>query len=262
MTGTMHHQEGTGNECVEVRIDPARIVVSDERIAFDLGYGAKGIPEPFGEMITGIVDHLPEYCEPRAGYTIREIFRSEGRNDGFTVGNHFLNLQKIIAFQLLNAEKAVLFTCTIGDAMEKLAAEYFHKGDPVMGHFTDTVASAAVEQVAGILHDHIASTVADSGLGITNRFSPGYCGWPVTEQHALFSFFPERFCGITVTDSALMLPKKSVSGIIGVGPNAVREPYFCERCNRRECSYRTYRQLQAQVKDNRTLKDILSEEKI
>ncbi|MCK7538940.1 MAG: hypothetical protein MZV63_52410 [Marinilabiliales bacterium] len=47
---------------------------------------------------------------------------------------------------------------------------------------------------------------------ITNRFSPGYCGWDVAEQHKLFSFFKDNFCGITLTESALMNPVKSVSG--------------------------------------------------
>jgi hypothetical protein len=232
--------------CFEISIDPALISVSYEKIVYDLGYGEKEIPEPFLDIIKDVVARLRDYCKVRAGYTVIDISPSEKSPDGIFLGNRFLNLQKIITVQLKNAEKAALFTCTIGAEMETRAAELFREGDPVKGHFTDTVASVAIEGVADILHDHIGREMAKRGLNITNRFSPGYCGWPLTEQHTLFSFLPENFCGIVITDSALMIPKKSVSGIIGIGTGVKKTSYFCEQCNRKECTYRAYLRARAQ----------------
>ena len=54
-------------------------------------------------------------------------------------------------------------------------------------------------------------------LNSTNRYSPGYCGWHVSEQHKFFAFLPQNYCGIELSDSALMKPVKSVSAIIGIG---------------------------------------------
>jgi hypothetical protein len=70
---------------------------------------------------------------------------------------------------------------------------------------------------------------------MTNRFSPGYCGWNVKDQFTLFSFFPEKFCGIELTDSALMVPVKSVSGIIGLGENVQKKAYPCDVCTMQNC---------------------------
>ncbi|MCK7517168.1 MAG: hypothetical protein MZV64_05325 [Ignavibacteriales bacterium] len=42
----------------------------------------------------------------------------------------------------------------------------------------------------------------ESGLKTTNRFSPGYCGWHVSEQHNLFRLVPDNYCGITLNDIA------------------------------------------------------------
>jgi len=63
----------------------------------------------------------------------------------------------------------------------------------------------------------LEKNMRDSGKKITNRYSPGYCGWDVTEQHKLFQLMPENYCGIKLTPSALMDPVKSISGIIGIG---------------------------------------------
>jgi len=72
-------------------------------------------------------------------------------------------------------------------------------------------------------------------MSLSNRYSPGYCGWPVSDQHILFSLFPEGFCGIELNGSALMTPLKSVSGVIGIGPALRREEYDCGICDMQDC---------------------------
>jgi len=77
------------------------------------------------------------------------------------------------------------------------------------------------------------------GLHITNRFSPGYCGWNVKEQHKLFQLLPPKFCGISLSDSALMIPIKSISGIIGMGDHVIVSDYPCDVCHEENCIYRS-----------------------
>jgi hypothetical protein len=76
-------------------------------------------------------------------------------------------------------------------------------------------------------------------LNITNRYSPGYCNWSVSEQKLLFSFLPDGFCGIKLNDSALMTPIKSISGIIGIGQNVKMNEYNCNHCGVKDCTYRS-----------------------
>ena len=81
----------------------------------------------------------------------------------------------------------------------------------------------------------------EAGLKITNRYSPGYCGWDVSEQKKLFKILPEKFCGIELTDSCLMHPIKSVSGIIGIGKSVKFNEYTCNLCDEADCLYRNLR---------------------
>ena len=89
-----------------------------------------------------------------------------------------------------------------------------------------------------LMQNDLEEQMSKEGKKITNRFSPGYCGWNVSEQHKLFSLLPGNFCGIRLTESALMDPVKSVSGIIGIGPDVRRMPYTCSLCDMKNCIYR------------------------
>ena len=111
-------------------------------------------------------------------------------------------------------------------------------GDLLKGYVYDVIGSEVVEAAADMMQEELKVEAAARGKNITNRFSPGYCGWDVAEQHKLFSFFRDNFCGITLTGSALMNPIKSVSGLIGIGENVKYAPYQCHLCDDRNCIYR------------------------
>ncbi len=91
------------------------------------------------------------------------------------------------------------------------------------------------------LQNKIEERAIQDGLNTTNKFSPGYCGWNVIEQHKLFNLLPENFCGITLSESALMRPIKSVSGIIGLGKYVKKMDYQCQICEQENCFYRKKR---------------------
>lgn len=88
------------------------------------------------------------------------------------------------------------------------------------------------------IQDEMEQHLRQYGLNITDRYSPGYCGWNVDEQQKLFSLFPDKFCGVTLTPHSLMQPVKSVSGIIGIGPEVSRKGYTCNVCDMANCIYR------------------------
>ena len=75
----------------------------------------------------------------------------------------------------------------------------------------------------------------------TNRFSPGYCGWHVAQQQMLFPLFDSHTCGVQLTDSSLMIPIKSVSGIMGVGREVRKLDYTCGLCTFEKCYKRKKR---------------------
>jgi hypothetical protein len=230
----------------EVKIDFSDLTVSKNEIVSTLGYPDNTIPMHFEEMIEDILSQLSSYCKIQAGYRLLDVKKAKDRNDGLSIGGKFFKLQNIVTAQLRKSEKAALFICTIGPAMETWAKKLSTEGDATLSFMVDTVASITEEQAVDVLHDHIEKQMKMRGLKITNRYSPGYCNWAVSEQHLLFSFFPPKFCGITLTKSALMVPIKSVSGMIGVGTAVKRVDYTCDTCGVKDCTYRAIRVAKAE----------------
>ena len=225
----------------EVRLDFKDIIISTDEIALSLGYDDGMIPEHFREMVDEILSQVPRRCKIKAGYRILDLKKPIERNDGIFIDEIFFKMDRILTSQLRKAEKAAVFVCSIGTGMETWAKQMLRTGEPAMSYFVDTIASVTTENVTDLLHDRIAQKMSEHGLKITNRYSPGYCNWPVSEQHLLFSLLPQNFCGITLTESALMLPIKSVSGVIGIGESVEWKEYICDRCGMKDCTYRAKR---------------------
>lgn len=237
----------------EVKINFKDLTVNKNDIVSALGYADGAIPAHFEEMINDVLSRLPSHCEIQAGYRLLDVHKSDDRNDGLFVGDKFFKLHKIVTSQLRKSKKAALFISTIGPAMETWAKKLSTEGDVALSYLVDTVASVTEEEVTDLLQDHIEKQMQMRGLKITNRYSPGYCDWSVSEQHLLFSFFPINFCGITLTESALMVPIKSVSGIIGIGTEVKKVDYACDKCGMKDCTYRAIRAAKAERANHKSL---------
>jgi len=113
------------------------------------------------------------------------------------------------------AERLALFAVSCGQAVCDGIRDHFNANDYPRGAALDAGASLAADQAAQAAQDLFVATL-DGQEGVL-RYSPGYCGWHVSGQKALFGFLDAAVVGITLTDSSLMHPLKSVSGVIVVG---------------------------------------------
>ncbi len=228
-------------EIYEVEISFKDLSITRKEIEHDIGYSGISAPEHFSGIIDAVLSRAADKCGIRAGYRIIDIQKKEDANHGLLLDGVFFSPDKIIYPQIKKAERAAMFAVTIGREMELWSGELFRRGEILMGYMADAAASSIVENITDLLHDHIRSRMLESEMKITNRYSPGYCNWNVSEQHLLFSLLPKNFCGISLTESSLMLPVKSVSGIIGIGKNVRYSKYNCNRCAVKDCTYRTRR---------------------
>ena len=130
-----------------------------------------------------------------------------------------------------------MFICTAGEKISLRAKEISTEQDPLLGYILDIIGSLLAEKVADKVEQKIEADARQSGLTLSDRFSPGYCDWSVAEQQKLFSLFPENFSGVILSDSSLMHPIKSVSGFIGLGNGLKRSGYQCHWCNDKNCIY-------------------------
>lgn len=228
----------TDNNLIEYSFSFNELAVNSSDVAILLGYPDGILPEPFAVYLSDAMKKAESFCDIRGAiHYINNIHFPEEKGLLNVLGTVF-TVGKIVAHELRNSESVVLFVCTAGKEISDLAQNLMVGDNPVLGYVYDVLGSVTVEAVSEKIHQEIREMANSSGELITNRYSPGYCQWSVADQHKLFSFFPDNCCGINLTNSSLMYPIKSISGIIGIGKKVKYRQYTCDLCNLTDCFYR------------------------
>lgn len=201
----------------------------------DLGYRKGPTPEIVRQLIDEILPEVPLRLSIQCGFRILPLGLVSLTNEGVRCGDIQILTGPIIANQLKKLKTIALFVSTAGPLLEQWSHQLMAEGDMMKGYLVDAIGSEVADRASEWLEKRIAEHVAPHRWAMTNRYSPGYCDWPVTDQQKLFSFFPPQFCGITLTPSSLMIPIKSLSGIIGLGPDVQRGAYQCSICDLADC---------------------------
>jgi hypothetical protein len=223
---------------IDIALNKQDIRVRKSNILELLGYESSNNDEHVESVIDSCISESIELFNPKGCIL---SFKNDKLN--FPEGKLFINesnfeIGKIIASQIKNTEISFFFICTIGSKVENLAKEKMDHGDLLEGYIYDLIGSEAVEEVAGVIHNHIKERALSNHLKTTNRFSPGYCNWDIKEQFKLFDLFRNHNFGIQLNESALMKPVKSISGLIGAGVKAEFKSYSCSVCSDTKCIYR------------------------
>lgn len=137
-----------------------------------------------------------------------------------------------------HARSLALFAGTVGEPVCARIRQLFAEGDAPLGLLLDAVASEATTALAEAMSDAFLGNRHDPECAVL-AYSPGYCGWPVTGQRALFARLVPGEIGISLGESALMAPVKSVSGVLVAAPpraHRFRPDFdFCDACTERTC---------------------------
>lgn len=207
-----------------------------------LGYEDGGDHEFVTELIKEILEEASLISNIKAQYIVYENIRFNNAEKSLSVNGINFQIGKVVFGQVKNSESIAVFLCTAGEEIGIISRKAMMEGDPLRGYIYDIVGSMVAEAASDIVQNELGNSAAISGNKVTNRYSPGYCGWQVAEQHKLFQLIPDNFCGIRLTESALMDPVKSVSGIIGIGEKVKINPYTCRMCDMPDCVYRKVRE--------------------
>ena len=169
-----------------------------------------------------ILKEVSQWLRPQFSYFV------VNKQPNFEMGN-------IILRQLRGSEAFALFICTSGLEFEAYQQRLKEQGDMVRVFIADALGSVIAEKCADQMEKALQESIDKLGWKHTNRFSPGYCGWHVSQQQLLFPLFQGHTCGVKLTDSSLMIPIKSVSGIIGLGEKVRKLEYTCGLCDFKQC---------------------------
>jgi hypothetical protein len=208
----------------------------------------QGIPE--GHAVSERVEKLAEtsmalyesLAEPRG--IVAEVSLSEFERIYEGEGNN--QLPAPLPGIVRKADGLALFAATVGEAVSSAIDELFQRNDPATACMLDGIASERAEAATTLLAQSFrAELLQQERVDEQARalsYSPGYCGWHITGQKALFARLgPERI-GISLSETCLMSPIKSVSGVLVVGPLQIHEFEnnfdFCLDCATWECRAR------------------------
>ena len=177
------------------KIENLKIEFDEKRILRLIGYrqGSEEIKDPIKLLIKEEKNKLEHLLHPASIYTILDYAET--------------NQHPIFK----DAEKVALCICTIGPALEEEINRLMGENEMVRALILDSLGSEAAEEAA-IQSDRIlVGKAREMDLWPSKRFSPGYGKWDILEQKYVFHVLPGKDIGVSLTESCMMVPRKSVS---------------------------------------------------
>ena len=187
----------------EVKLE---VNISPGQVSRALGY-PESAPTTLEERIGQTVTESLHLIKPAGIYTTLSI-----KSVADTVVTDKITIRsRDVAALLKPCPKLSLFIVTIGPLLEQRAQE----SDALDSLILDTLGSIAAEEAANRINGAISSEAKEKGFKTTRRYSIGYGDWDVTQQKELVDLLDGRRIGVTLTESSIMLPQKSITAVLG-----------------------------------------------
>lgn len=218
-----------------------RNMVNIREINRYLGYGAKMPDDSVNALITEVLEELMCAVKPRNLYQLyhssvlgsQVILEAPDKKMIFESQN--------LADNLSQCEKVVLMAATLGLEADKLLQKY-EIVNMTKAAVAQACGAACIEAYCNILQEQICEAQSEHGrkLYLRPRFSPGYGDLPLQYQGTIFQALEcTKRIGLTLTDSLLMYPTKSVTAFIGLTANPQScHIGKCAQCSNIECEFR------------------------
>lgn len=201
-----------------------------------LGYRGATPEEDIQARVEGVVDKLQQAAQPRMTYQ-RLPLRWQG--DKAAIAGFALEGEDIHR-NLLGCQEAFLVAATLGGGTDRLITRLAlsSAADMVL---LQAVAAAALEEMLDQEEKSIKQRLLAEGFSLRPRYSPGYGDLPLTMQPCILQALnAPKLIGLSVTDSLMLTPQKSVTALAGIcalGEERVVAK-GCRTCNKKDCALR------------------------
>lgn len=206
-----------------------------------LGYRGQLPDEKVCQMVEEVLHEILHLIQPKNLY---QSYECHVRGNEVRLWNEMhkdtivFTSQKL-ADNLMQCEKVILMAATLGLEADKLLQRY-----EIMNMAKASVAqacgAACIEAYCNRMQDEISRYVKEDGWYLRPRFSPGYGDLPLETQKLIFACLEcTKRLGLTLTDSLLMYPTKSVTAFIGMTKNKQGcHIAKCSTCENTGCEFR------------------------
>ncbi len=199
--------------------------INRSEVLLYLGCRGGQVPEDLERSMDECWEQLKIVARPRLTYRIFPV------ENGQLSGSGLLLEGRDIQRHLEDCYEAVLLAATLGPDVETLLMRT-QVMDMARALVLDSTASAAIENVCDNFEKDLRADCQSKGLFLTDRFSPGYGDLPIGLQQQLCEVLDtRRRIGLTVSQSGILIPRKSVTAILGVSETPrFRRSSGCANC--------------------------------
>ncbi len=205
---------------------------------FDMGeiYRYSGIKQP-DEKLRATVAECADMCRDFSGGVC--FCEVPIKTDGQTVDLSFAKVQSTgLGRNLKNCDSAIIFAATVGVEIDRLISKY-SLISPSKAVILGAIGAERIEAACNAFCDDIKGQKAKEGKFTRPRFSPGYGDLPLEFQKDIFSLLDcFRKIGLSLSESLLMSPSKSVTAIVGISDSPCRDTSGCLYCENADCNFR------------------------
>ncbi|MFI3171587.1 MAG: vitamin B12 dependent-methionine synthase activation domain-containing protein [Eubacteriales bacterium] len=212
--------------------------INEVEVARYLGMKESQIDEETSAEIKRITEQLIVYVKDRAEYRVFDI---QKENNSIIVKGTNLKLKgKSIQKLLADCEQCILLAVTLGQRVDA-QLRTLQVTSLNQAVIMDFCASSMVEELCNQLEEELKAVWLNRGLYLTDRFSPGYGDMSLEVQAVLCEVLEtSKKIGLHVTSSGIMIPKKSITAIIGIANKKQKMKIKgCKYCDfYKNCEYR------------------------
>lgn len=211
-----------------------RNTINKNKIYAYLGYKKEKhiLTDDISNMVSSCEEEILEIARPKV---IFSPILSLSQNSGGLFVDRFLLQGKNIKAHLKDCDRAVFLVATLGAAVDKAIRTEEIK-DMTRAVILDCTASVFIDEVANLAENKMRKNLFKSGDYLTKRYSPGYGDFPIEfGREILMCLDAPRKIGLSITESGIMTPRKSISAILGISKTKVTGKLAtCESCLLRE----------------------------
>ena len=213
-----------------IKSSPAEINIDPEEVAVYLGYYSVKPDETVSSISCGCTDEFLNCANFIACFEKVPVKIDNGVDLGF-----MKVCSKSLEKNLDGCDYAYIMAATTGIDAHRLI-EKNAIISPLKGMVTDCIGSAAIESFC----DKINFSLCENPDFLRPRFSPGYGDLCIDCQKKITDFLcTNKNIGLSLTESFMMIPKKSVTAIIGIGKEKNKcKGNGCMTCKSENCPYR------------------------
>ena len=215
------------------------IEIDKKEVCRYLGYGKEHGPNSsISSLIDEEIDEAYQLIQPSCFYQLIDI--GWVRQPRVILEGGLTITSEILGQVLCQCHQVAIFLATIGQGLENRVAQLMAERQILRATVLDAVGSETAEKTTDYLQERVSELAAADGAEITLRFSPGYCDWDITQQRVIFEAMNSAPLSVSLTEECLMVPRKSVSGLIGIGKfdNGWARSSPCRFCSRANCARR------------------------